>query len=262
MDMKVYPCTVDSHTHLIEMKNKGLNIDEILSDCFNSGMAAILDVAVNERNFDERLAYKIIFPKLYFTAGVHPSDIKNTGEQLLEVEKQLNNPKIIAVGETGLDFHWDTVPAAKQKEMFANHIAMSNKKKLPLVIHNRLADKEVLEMLKSENVENGGIIHCFSSNYHFAKKFIDLGFYISFAGNITYKKSDEIREAAAGIPFDKILVETDAPYLSPQKLRGKLNHPGNISHTIDCIADLFNKGADETAFQTYQNFKDLFQLEL
>ena len=261
MDIKVYPHTVDSHTHILEMEKKELDVKDILEKCFRHGMKSVLDVAVNERNFDKRLEFKTQFPQIFLAAGVHPSDTKDMNQQLPIIEEQLQNEHVVAVGETGLDFHWDTVPAEKQKEMFARHIALSKKYKLPLVVHNRLADKEILELLKSEKAESG-VIHCFSSNYHFAQKFIDLGFYISFAGNITYKKSDEIRDAASKIPFDKILVETDAPYLSPQKKRGKLNHPGNISYTIDCIADLFNKGADETAHQTYMNFKRLFQLEI
>ena len=262
MNIKVYPNTADSHLHLMEMEKKGMETHSILTECFNNGMKAALDVAVNEKDFEKRLEYKKQFSCLYFAAGVHPSETKDIGSQLDIIEKQLSNKDIVAIGETGLDFHWDTVPSNVQKEMFAGHIALSNKHKLPLIIHNRLADKEILEIIKSEKPQSGGVIHCFSSNSHFAQKFIDLGFYISFAGNITYKKSEEIREAALSVPFDKILVETDAPYLSPQKMRGRLNHPGNISYTIDCIADLFNKGADETAFQTFINFKELFNIDI
>jgi len=261
MDIKVYPNTVDSHTHLLEMENKDLNVQEILQFCFDNGMASVLDAGVDEHNFEKRIEYKKIFPKLFFAAGVHPNSTNNIEEQISLIDKQLNNKFVVAVGETGLDFHWDTVSAEDQKEMFAQHINLSKKHDLPLIVHNRLADKEILEILKSENAQKG-VIHCFSSNYHFAKKFLDLGFYISFAGNLTYKKSEEIREAASQIPFDRLLVETDAPYLSPQKFRGKPNHPGYISHTIDCIADLFNKGADETAYQIYLNYKELFQLNI
>lgn len=261
MEYKIYPHTVDSHTHILEMEKKGLTVVEVLKNCFNSGLLSALDTAVNEKEFNKRLKYKEMFPRLFFTAGVHPSSVHDINEQISIVEKQLNNEHVVAVGETGLDFHWDTVPADIQKEMFRRHIDLSRKHKLPLIVHNRLADKEILELLNSEKAENG-VIHCFSSDIHFAKKFIDLGFYISFAGNITYKKSEDIRKAAAGIPFDRILVETDAPYLSPQKFRGKPNHPGNIYQTIDCIADLYNKGADETAYQTYLNYKSLFKLDI
>jgi TatD DNase family protein len=243
------------------MEEKGLDVTDILSQCFKKGMSSALDVAVNEENFDRRLTYKKLFPHLFFAAGVHPTEIKEIEKQITIIDKQLENQNIIAVGETGLDFHWDTVPGEVQKEMFCRHIELSNKHKKPLIIHNRLADKEILEILTDEQANYGGIIHCFSSGYDYAQKFIDMGFYISFAGNITYKKSENIREAAARISFEKILVETDAPYLSPQKMRGKLNHPGNISYTIDCIADLFNKGADETAQQLNDNFKRLFHLE-
>ena len=224
-------------------------------------MASALDAGVDEHDFEKRIEYKKLFPKLFFAAGVHPNATVNIEEQISIIDKQLNNEHVVAVGETGLDFHWDTVSAEQQKEMFAQHIHLSKKHDLPLIVHNRLADKEILEILRIENSVKG-VIHCFSSNYHFAKKFLDLGFYISFAGNVTYKKSEEIRDAASKIPFDRILVETDAPYLSPQKLRGKLNHPGNIYQTIDCIADLFNKGADETAYQTFVNYRELFQLKI
>lgn len=261
MNMTIYPRTADSHTHILEMEKKGINVREILKTCFNNGMSSILDAAVDEHNFERRLSFKEDFPGVFFSAGVHPSSISDIEHQIAIIDEQLKNEHVVAVGETGLDFYWDTVAAEKQKEMFARHIHLSREHKLPLIVHNRLADKEVLELLKSEKADRG-VLHCFSSNYHFAKKFIDLGFYISFAGNITYKKSEEIRTAASKVPFDRILVETDAPYLSPQKFRGKINHPGNISQTINCIADLFNKGADETAYQTFRNYKELFQLDI
>ena len=261
MEMIIYPRSADSHTHILEMEKKGIDVHEILTTCFEKGMSSVMDIAVDELDFEKRLAYKKDFPNLFFSAGVHPSSTVDIKNQIDIIEEQLQNDHVVAVGETGLDFHWDTVPADMQKKMFARHIQLSKDFHLPLIVHNRLADKEVLELLKSEKAESG-VIHCFSSNYHFAKKFVDLGFYISFAGNITNKKSEEIRDAASKLPFDRILVETDAPYLSPQKYRGKTNHPGYISQTINCIADLFNKGADETAYQTFLNCKELFQLKL
>lgn len=261
MDIKVYPHTVDSHTHILEMKKKDLNVLEILQLCFDKGMVSLLDVAVDECNFNERIEYKNLFPKIFFSAGVHPNSTVDIKAQIKQIDKQLSNEYVIAVGETGLDFHWDTVSAEQQKMMFVEHINLSKKYDLPLIIHNRLADKEILEILKKEKPKSG-VIHCFSSDHYFAQEFIDLGFYISFAGNISYKRSENIRNAASKLPFDRVLVETDAPYLSPQKLRGKINHPGNISHTIDCIADLLNKGADETAYQTYLNYCRLFKLQI
>lgn len=262
MEIKVYPRTVDSHTHIMEMRKKELNVKEILKECFDKGMAAALDVAVNEEDFEKRISYKSFFPKLFFSAGIHPTDVTDIEKQLKAIENQLQNKLVIAVGETGLDFYRDSVSSLLQKEMFRRQIELSNKYKLPLIIHNRLADKEILEILNSENAESGGIIHCFSSDSGFAKKIVDLGFYISFAGNVTYKNAQNIRGAASCVPFDRILVETDAPYLAPQKVRGKLNHPGNISYTIECIADIFNKEGDEIAFQTCENFKKLFKLDI
>jgi TatD DNase family protein len=174
MEIKVYPSSIDSHTHITEMEKKGLHTKDIFKKCFEQGMAAILDVAVNEQDFESRLAYKKLFPNIFFAAGIHPSDTKDIEKQITAIEKQLENPHVIAVGETGLDVHWDTVPADKQKEMFVRHIELSNKTKRPIIIHNRLADKELIEILSSEKVLHGGIIHCFSSNYHFAQKYNDL----------------------------------------------------------------------------------------
>lgn len=257
---KFYPRTVDSHMHLLEMQKKGMEIDELLSQLVDQGLISAMDVAVDEKNFEERLSYLTKHPQLLFSAGVHPTSTKEITKQISILDKQVADDRISAVGETGLDFHWDTVPAHKQKEMFAAHIALANKYKKPLIVHNRLADKEILELLISEKAESG-IIHCFSSDHHFAKKFLDLGFYISFAGNITYKKAENIRQAASVVPLDRLLVETDAPYLSPQGKRGKLNHPGHISYIIDCIADIFNKGADETAQQIYLNYNKIYNAQ-
>ncbi|WP_281389018.1 TatD family hydrolase [Spirochaeta isovalerica] len=257
MDSNIYPGSTDSHTHILEMKDKGLDVDQLLSDVFSNGMEYILDASVNEENFSERLEYKKRFPGIFISAGIHPNDIKDIELQTNSIREQIQTGHVSAIGETGLDFHWDTVSAERQKEMFRVHIQLSKEFDLPLIVHNRLADKEILEVLKSEKASNG-VIHCFSSNFHFVKKFVDLGFYISFAGNVTYKKSEEIREAVRHVPLDRILVETDAPYLAPQKKRGRLNYPGYIGYTIDCIADIFNLGADETAQLTTQNFLNLF----
>ncbi|RQV98484.1 MAG: TatD family deoxyribonuclease [Calditrichaeota bacterium] len=257
MDNRIYPHSTDSHTHILEMKKKGIDVVELLRDVFSNGIEYIMDASVDEKNFSERLKFKQQFPGVFLSAGIHPNEVKTIQEQIERITEQIETGMVSAIGETGLDFHWDTVPTEKQKEMFRAHIELSKSFKLPLIIHNRLADKEILEILQSEDATNG-VIHCFSSNYHFARKFVDQGFYISFAGNVTYKKADEIREAARQVPLDRILVETDAPYLAPQKTRGKLNHPGYIGYTIDCIADIFNMGADETAQLTSDNFLRLF----
>lgn len=255
MDLKLYPQSTDSHTHIIEMRNKGIDVDFLFDEAFSAGLLSVMDVAVDEKHFIKRLEYKKKYKGIYLSAGVHPNNINNIDKQLMEITKQIQSGEVSAIGETGLDFHWETIPVGIQKKMLAAHINLSKIFNLPLIIHNRLADKEILEILQSEKAEKG-VIHCFSSNYHFAQKFVDLGFYISFAGNISYKRSEIIREAASYIPLDKILVETDAPYLAPQKKRGKLNHPGYIGYTIDIIADIFHLGADEIAALTTKNFQD------
>ncbi|MCK5199212.1 MAG: TatD family hydrolase, partial [Spirochaetales bacterium] len=165
------------------------------------------------------------------------------------------------IGEIGLDWNWNYGTKKLQIELFEAQIELANKYKLPILIHNREADKEVIETLKTTPPSSGGIVHCFSSDYQAAVNFLDLGLSISFAGNATYKKNSNLREVAAQIPEESIFVETDSPYLSPQKVRGKLNHPGHIGFIYETIAECRKMAIDELIISVKDNFLKLFNPE-
>ena len=168
----------------------------------------------------------------------------------------------MAIGETGLDRHWDFSPIEQQQDYFDRHLRLSQELDLPLVVHTRETDQDNLEMLTAA-AERGpvrGVMHSFCSDAEFAEQFLGLGLYISFAGMVTFKKSDELRRVAASIPSDRILVETDSPYLSPDPLRGKRNEPARVALTAACIAEERGQTAEEFAAMTTENARRLFRL--
>ena len=255
---------IDSHFHLLEMKRHGLKPERVMAKCFGAGLSFGLDIGVTGDDLDERLTISESFPRLYHTIGLYPGlaekDAAEMQTHLDLIESHAGNERVIGIGEIGLDFHWNYGTREKQIGLFANQIEIANSHNLPIIIHNRKADKEVYDVLKSFSLKNGGIIHCFSSDLGWAKKFYDLGFKISFCGNITYKNADNIRDTARAVPNDAILVETDAPYLSPQKVRGQVNHPGNIGYIYDMLAEMRCTSIDDIIKIVSENFTRLFHL--
>lgn len=258
-DFKIYPGMCDSHTHLLEMQKKEIDLEILLSDLKKEQMGWLMDAGVDEKNFEKRIAWKERYPKLIFSAGIHPGSCTDSDKPLQEIEKQLQHPVIRAVGEIGLDYYWDTVDKALQQKFFRHQLRLARKYDLPVMIHNRDADGDILSILQEEDIEDG-VIHCFSSDSTWARKFLDQGFYISFAGNLTYKKSHAIQEAATMVPEDRLLVETDAPYLTAQKMRGKLNHPGLMGYTVAFLAELRNQDPEEISCITADNFRRLYRV--
>ena len=170
---------------------------------------------------------------------------------------------MVALGETGLDRHWDYSPLAVQQDYFDRHLRLSREHDLPFVVHTRQSDAEVLAMLREARTRGPlrGVMHSFTGTAETAAECVELGLYISFAGMVTFKKSHDLRAVAAAVPPDRILVETDSPYLSPHPLRGKRNEPANVMHTAACLAEVRGQSADAFAAQTTANARALFQLE-
>jgi len=186
----------------------------------------------------------------------------DTLEKIIVKKKLPGNFKpITAIGEIGLDWHWNYGTKKQQMELFEAQIQLADKYKLPVLIHNREADQDILNILKQNSLNSRGILHCFSSDYETAVKLIDMGLYISFAGNVSYKKNSVLREVASKIPVESILLETDSPYLSPQQVRGKPNHPGHIAYTYETVADCQNIPLKEFINSIKNNFKSLFNPE-
>lgn len=252
---------IDSHFHILEMKKKDIDTKNFLNEWFKSGGSYLLDVGINEDNLSERLNESWDFPKLYHSVGIHPNYANGNIElRISNIEKQLNNDKIIAIGETGLDYYWDKVSKNVQKDFFKSHIELSIKHSLPIIVHDRDASEDIIDILKQYKGKAFGVIHCFSSSPEFANEYLKLGFYLSFAGNVTYRKSISIQETLKITPHDRLLIETDSPYLSPQKVRGKVNHPGNISYTLDFISDKLDITRESLVTKVKQNFVHLFNI--
>ncbi|HAK44412.1 MAG TPA: hydrolase TatD [Spirochaeta sp.] len=232
---------LDSHFHLFHMKEREMDYMNIIKDCFDSGLTYALDIGINPDNFDVRIKTAAGLDGLYTAHGYYPSQCtsENLDSELEYLEICLEkDPKAIAVGEMGLDFFHDYGNAELQSVLVKKQIEIANRLSLPVIIHSRNAEKETIELLSENSPDAGGIIHCFSYSPAAAAEFIDMGFYISFAGNVTYKKAELIQEAAKSVPLDRLLLETDAPYLSPRKVRGKKNHPGFIAYTYQYMAEL------------------------
>ena len=264
----LYPGIADTHTHLILWQTKEMDWKTLFQTCVEGGLELALDVGTNTDTFEERLSMVNQFDQLYITDGLSVSkseleagDLKRRLDLLeKQVAANVEGGKLIAVGEIGLDNHFEYGGVERQKELFAAQLDIAKQFDLPVIIHTREADPDTYSMLSSAKLGRAGIIHCFSSGWEWARKYLDLGFCISFSGNITYKKSECIQEAAAKVPADRILAETDAPFLTPQKVRKYPNWSGFIGYTYDCIAALRGTLPEELAVQVTKNFKTLMRL--
>jgi len=257
--MNEFPGLVDSHFHLLSLESKGLDPRQCVSEFFDAGGRWALDVAVDAQGWDRRLAWGHGEPRLWYTAGIHPSEAAHaTAADLQAVAAQLDHERCLAVGEIGLDWYRGREHEAAQRQLFRAQLALAAERHLPIVIHNREADRELLEDLAGWS--GTGIQHCFSSNREFARAALDLGFLLSFAGNLTYPSASALREVAAWAPLDRLLVETDSPFLAPQGVRGRPNRPVHAGLTARCLAELRGLPVGDVLQITGDNFARLLGL--
>ena len=257
--MKTY--LIDTHAHLDfpELYNR---LDEVLKNALENGVKRIVTISTNLNKIDKIIEISKNYEEVYHTVGVHPNEVlkdKNNSnyEMILNLSK---NEKCVGIGECGLDYHYGNDSKAEQKASFITQINVSRVTNLPLIIHARDADKDMINILENE-YKNGpfkAILHCFSSGKDLALCGINLGFYISFSGIVTFKSAKLIQEIATLIPDDKILVETDAPYLSPTPLRGSVNEPKNCSITAKYLADIRKCEFSTFIDQLYMNSFKIF----
>lgn len=251
---------VDSHCHL-NFPELSSDLDGFLAQMEVNQVTHALVVATRPDNITRVIEIAETKEYLFASAGIHPDeklpDFKLTPEFLLDYAK---HSKVIAIGETGLDYHWNKdQDMAWQHERFNTHIEVAKQTNLPLIIHTREAAADTHQMLKDGNVELcGAVMHCFTEDKDWTRKFLDLGCYISLSGIATFKSATQVHEVAKYVPLDRLLVETDAPYLAPVPFRGKLNHPALVRHTAQYIADLRQISLEELAVATTQNFFKLF----
>ena len=252
---------IDTHAHLDfpELYNR---LDEVLKNALENGVKRIVTISTNLNKIDKIIEISKKYEEVYHTVGVHPNEVlkdKNNSnyEMILNLSK---NQKCVGIGECGLDYHYGNDSKAEQKASFITQINVSRATNLPLIIHARDADKDMINILENE-YKNGpfkAILHCFSSGKDLALCGLNLGFYISFSGIVTFKSAKLIQEIATLIPDDKILVETDAPYLSPTPLRGSVNEPKNCSITAKYLADIRKCEFSTFIDQLYMNSFKIF----
>ena len=252
---------IDSHCHL-NYVNNGIPLDVIISNARDSNVGLMLNIATKPNEFDTIINTSTLYDDVYFTLGVHPHEANDLNDDVIkEIHINANNKKFIGIGETGLDYFYNNSEKSIQISSFEKQIELSQNLSIPLVIHMRNAEDDTLKIIRKKIKEKkfNGVIHCFTGTKKFADEIIDLGFYISASGVITFKKSFDLRDIFATIPNDKILAETDSPYLSPEPLRGKMNQPSHIIHTIKKLAEIRNTNYDKLIKLTKNNFLNLFQ---
>ncbi len=249
---------VDSHCHL-DFPELAQNLPEILGNMQKNQVSHALVVSVNMPDWPRLMELVTPHPNLYASVGVHP-DYEDTVEPSVEdLLRMAQNPKVVAIGESGLDYYRLAEPLEWQRERFRTHIRASKQSGLPLIIHTRSSSADTIRIMREENADHvGGVMHCFTESWEVAQAAMDLNFYISFSGIVTFKKATDLHDLATKVPLDRLLIETDSPYLAPVPYRGKLNDPSKVIHVAEKIAELRGISVAEVARSSKENFFRLF----
>ena len=254
----------DSHSHLNDEKFNE-DREEIIRQIYNAGVTRFVTAGYSVESSKKAIEIAGKYDFIYVTVGVSPNDIPHTEEEMWksldQIKKLLkNNKKIVAVGEIGLDYYWNTENKDLQKKAFIEQINIANEFELPIVIHTREAVRDTIQILKENNVKHTGVFHCCPQNRELIKEALKLDFYISFAGPITFKNSKNADEMISLVPLDRLLIETDSPYLSPEPVRGKRNTPVNVKYIAQKIANVKNMTLEDVASPTYKNARRVLGL--
>lgn len=256
----MYNFLIDSHCHLNFLIEQGVDIDNIIKSAKNNNVNIINNICTKISEIEDILQLSNKFENVYCSIGQHPEEIENNIITIENLLQYTNNEKVIAIGETGLDYHYRNNNKIEQKKNFETHIEASRISKLPLIIHSREADADMIDILNSE-MKNGNfkfVLHCFSSSKELAFKGLDLDGYISFSGILTFKNAVELQDIAKNIPLNKIIIETDSPYLAPVPFRGKINQPYYVKNVAEFLANLLNKDFNNIQHTTTENCLKLF----
>jgi TatD DNase family protein len=254
---------VDSHCHLdrLDLSDRDAGLDGILADARARGITQFLSVAVDLATSASLVELTERYDHVYSSVGVHP--LQKIDQPVPEVEQLValaRAPKVVAIGETGLDNFYRAESHQWQRDSFIRHLQASQQTGLPIIIHTRDAREETLELLRQYPLQAAGVMHCFTETWEMAEAAIELGFYISFSGIVTFKSADELREVVRRMPLDRILVETDSPWLAPVPHRGKQNEPQYVREVAETVADLKGVSLEQLAEITTQNFHRLFRI--
>jgi TatD DNase family protein len=252
---------IDTHAHLDAEQFAG-DLPAVLERARAAGVAQIVTVATTAPSSIAGIALAASHPNLFATVGIHPNSAAEAAPSAWdEIVALASQKEVVGIGETGLDRHWNDTPFPQQEDYFARHLDLSRRTHKPIVIHCREAEADVLRMLRADFDRNGpihGVMHSFVGDAAVGEACLAMGWVLSFAGMLTYKNAAALREAAASLPLDKLLVETDCPYLSPVPVRGKRNEPAHVVHTAACLAELHGVTPEVLAEQTTRNARELF----
>ncbi|XXQ68699.1 TatD family hydrolase [Neisseriaceae bacterium B1] len=247
---------IDSHCHL-NFDGLANRLDEVLHNMAQNHVKQALAISVSRETFDEVRQIAEAHDNICATVGIHPDNETAAEFSLEELVAHAAHPKVVGIGETGLDYHWCSGDLMWQHNRFITHIQAAKATNLPLIVHTRKAGEDTLRLLREHGAEKT-VIHCFTEDVAFAKAALDLGCYLSFSGIVTFKNASDIQAAAQYCPADRILVETDAPFLAPVPYRGKPNEPAYVLHTTEFLAQLRGENLADLAAQTTENFYRLF----
>lgn len=253
---------IDSHCHLNYIKSE-ISVDKIIENSKNKGIIKIITVCTKLSDMSDIKSISKNHKEVYYSVGIHPNEIdEHYNSYYSNIKQQGENIKCVAIGETGLDYYNDKITSKLQKHSFLMHLSIAREIKKPIIVHSRLAEKDTIELLKIGKVQQcGGVMHCFTGRWEMAKLALNLGMYISFSGIVTFKNANDLKYIVKKIPNDRILIETDAPYLAPTPFRGKINYPEYLKYTAKVISQLRGQSFDEFSLITYENTKNCFNLK-
>ena len=250
----------DSHCHLI-YKGLGEQQPEVLARARDAGVVAMLNISTREREWDEVIAVAEREGDVWASVGIHPHEAdEHPDVDAAKLIEKARHPRVVGIGESGLDYYYDHSDRDRQRASFRAHLAASRETRLPIIVHTRDAEADTAEILRDEMGKGAfpGVIHCFTASGEFADIALDLGFYISISGIVTFKNAHDLQETAARLPLDRLLIETDAPFLAPVPHRGKTGEPAFVADTCKFLANLRGEDPDALAEATRQNFHKLF----
>lgn len=253
---------IDTHAHL-QLEHFDADRDEMLRRAHASGVAAIICISTDAASSRAALELAEQHAQVYAAVGIHPNDCNSTSaDDLKQIAELAQHPKVVALGETGMDDYWKAVPLPKQAEVFVRQLDLAAQLDKPVIIHNREAGAAIMEVLRAHGVTKlRGVFHCFSEDMNYAEQVLNLGCHVSFTGNLTYKKST-LPEVAKRIPLERIMLETDSPYMTPVPHRGKRNEPAYTVHIAEKLAEIKSVLFDEICQRTTQNAVRLFGLNM
>jgi TatD DNase family protein len=260
---------IDSHCHLdrLDLSPYGGNLSGALQAAHERGVGLLLCIGISQDNFGQVFDIASNYHHVYATAGLHPLEFNEPDHLPVDkiaswLRRVAGHPLVLGIGETGLDYYYSKVSIDQQRESFAIHLKVAKDLAKPVVVHSRDAREDTLALVHEHGCrESAGVLHCFTENWDMAKAALDMGYYISFSGIITFKNAAELRQVVKRVPMDRLLVETDSPYLAPIPFRGKPNEPKNVVEVARCVAELKQIPFEQVCEQTSRNFLTLFRIK-